>query len=71
MTLSASHGSQDVGIEVFGQGRSLAESDIDYTGTETVSIPTQADARYVVVVYGFKETAGNYSPFPTLSITSQ
>ncbi|WP_410477999.1 hypothetical protein [Myxococcus sp. MxC21-1] len=71
MTLSASHASQDVGIEVFGQGRSLAESDIDYTGTETVSIPTQADARYVVVVYGFKETAGNYSPFPTLSITSQ
>lgn len=71
MTLSASHASQDVGIEVFGQGRSLAESDISYTGTETVSIPTQADARYVVVVYGFKETTGNYSPFPTLSITSQ
>ncbi|QDE89243.1 hypothetical protein BHS06_09910 [Myxococcus xanthus] len=71
MTLSASHASQDVGIEVFGQGRSLAESDIEYTGTETVSIPTQADARYVVVVYGFNETAGNYRPFPTLSITSQ
>ncbi|NOJ78821.1 hypothetical protein [Myxococcus xanthus] len=71
MTLSASHASEDVGIEVFGQGRSLAESDINYTGTETVSIATQADARYVVVVYGFKETTGNYSPFPTLSITSQ
>ncbi|QDF03760.1 hypothetical protein BHS04_11195 [Myxococcus xanthus] len=71
MTISANHATEDVGIEVYGQGRSLAESDIGYTGTETVSIPTQADARYVVVVYGFNETAGNYRPFPTLSITSQ
>ncbi|NVJ03848.1 hypothetical protein HUW63_01125 [Myxococcus sp. AM001] len=71
MTLSASHATQDVGIEVFGQGGSLANADITLTGTETIRIPTQADARYVVVVFGFKETAGNYSPFPTLSITSQ
>ncbi|GEL72080.1 hypothetical protein [Myxococcus virescens] len=71
MTLSASHAEQDVGIEVFGQGRRLAQSDIDYTGTETVSIPTQADTQYVVVVFGFQEEAENYDPFPILSITSQ
>ncbi|MFP2959913.1 hypothetical protein ACLEPN_19285 [Myxococcus sp. 1LA] len=71
VTLTASHAAQDVGIEVYGQGRSLGQSDVGYTGSESVTIPTQADTTYVVVVFGFKETAGNYSPFPTLSITPQ
>ena len=70
MTISTARATKDVDIEVFGQGRRLAEA-IGPTGAESVTVPTQADARYVVVVYGFNETAGNYRALPTLSITSQ
>ncbi|WP_238539634.1 hypothetical protein [Corallococcus macrosporus] len=71
LAITAAHPNQDVGVEVYGLGRSLAQSDIGYAGSETVTVPTQADTTYVVVVFGFKESAGNYSPFPTLSITPQ
>jgi len=71
MTITATHMKEDVGVQVYGEGRLLAYSDASYAGDERVTITTRADAPYVAVVFGFKETIGAYSPLPTLSITSE
>jgi hypothetical protein len=68
MTFSATS-SDDVGIAAYHQGRLAGWADADYSGTETFNFTTEADAVYVLVVTGFKETRGAYSA--SLSITSE
>ncbi|WP_426750442.1 carboxypeptidase-like regulatory domain-containing protein [Myxococcus sp. Y35] len=69
MTFTASHPTEDVGIEVYHRGEVIGSADRYLSGTETFSAATQADEPYVLVLVGFSDTAANYTP--SLSITSQ
>jgi hypothetical protein len=60
---------QDVGILAYQQGQVAGESDRGTTGSESFSFASRADAPYVLVVTGFKQSAGSYSA--SLNISSQ
>ncbi len=68
MTISA-NSTQDVGIAAYLRGNRAGDADDFLSGTETFTFNSQADATYVLVVTGFKETTGGYSA--SLSISSQ
>ncbi len=60
----------DVGIAAYLQGSLAGAADIGLSGTETFSLSsTQADATYILVLTGFRQTAGSYDV--SLSISSQ
>ncbi|WP_375765481.1 hypothetical protein NR798_27640 [Archangium gephyra] len=58
----------DVALTLYQQGDVLGGSDKTTSGTESVSLTTQNNAIYVLVVTGFKETDGGYGI--SISITS-
>lgn len=68
MSFSATS-TQDVGIAAYQQGRLAGSADANLSGTESFNFTSQTDAPYVLVVTGFKQTAGSYSA--SLSISSQ
>lgn len=68
MTISASAPAYDVFFRVYQRGKVVGEVDATSTGTETLSLTTQRNTKYVVVLTGLKETAGDYDV--TVSITS-
>jgi hypothetical protein len=59
VTISA-NSSFDVAIAAYRRGQKMGEADNNLSGTETFSITTQADAKYVLILTGFKETQGDY-----------
>jgi hypothetical protein len=67
VTISA-NSSADVGIAAYRRGQKMGEADNNLSGTETFSITTQADAKYVLVLTGFHNTQGEYSV--SVSLTS-
>lgn len=68
MNISATHASEDVGIEVYQRGERVGAADTNLRGTEAISIPTQSGAQYVLVLVGFKQQEADY--VPSVSITS-
>lgn len=67
VTITA-NSTSDVAIAAYRQGQKVGESDSTLNGTETFSITTQADVRYVLVLTGFGTTQGDYNV--SLSFTS-
>ncbi len=61
VTVSATSAAYDVGIEVFQAGTSLATADKYLSGTETLTLATEANKKYVVVLTGYKSTTGDYT----------
>jgi hypothetical protein len=67
VTISANSAS-DVGITAYLKGAIAGQADNTLSGTESFNFTTQADAKYVLVLTGFEQTAGDYSV--SISITS-
>jgi hypothetical protein len=60
VTVSASAPLDDVAFTVYQRGRVVGEVDATDTGTETLSLNTERNTKYVVVLTGLKRTAGEY-----------
>lgn len=61
LTVSAGHVSEDVGIALYRAGEVVGEADQFFLGTESFDVTTVAGATYVLVLTGFRETAGAYT----------
>ncbi|MFE8597982.1 hypothetical protein [Archangium violaceum] len=61
VTVSASSPADDVGITVYQRGKVVGQADETLVGTETLSLTTQQNSKYVVVLTGFKESTGEYN----------
>lgn len=59
VTVSATS-SKDVALQVFSTGQRLGAADAYLSGTETLSVMTQAGRWYTVVLTGFGEGTGDY-----------
>ncbi|QSQ18931.1 hypothetical protein JY651_26630 [Pyxidicoccus parkwayensis] len=68
MNISVSNATYDVDIEVYKRGELVASSYKETPGTESVSLPTQSDTPYVLVVTGYSTVNTNYTV--SVSITS-
>lgn len=60
LELTASHADYDVGITLYREGTIVGQADELLVGAESFTASTQAGVTYVLVLTGFRDTAGGY-----------